>query len=237
MRVRTVILGLALVAAPWGVAAGGDARQGGSLFNGKDLSGWEGTMHWSVKDGAITGTTSAEPKLKVNTFLVWKGGTVGDFELKAKFRMEGGNSGIQYRSKQFEKGDYVVAGYQADIDTSGKYIGILYEERGRGILANRGEKVVIDENGKKEIVGSLGSAKELAEGFDPKAWNDYHIIARGNHLQQFLNGKQTIDVVDRQPGKAASEGILALQIHVGPPMEVQFKEIMLKRLSAAPGQK
>lgn len=202
-----------------------------SLFNGKDLTGWEGNKdRWSVKNGAITGTTTKENPLKTNTFLIWKGGTLRDFELKLKFRMDGGNSGVQYRSKHLEKaGDYVVGGYQADIDGGG-FIGILYEERGRGILAKRGEKVVIDEKGKKEVVGTLGDAKEIIAGYKPTEWNEYHIIAKGNHLQQFLNGKQTIDVVDNQKDKAAAEGILALQLHTGPPMIIQFKDLQLKKL-------
>ena len=116
-----------------------------SLFNGKDLSGWEGlSPHWSVEDGAITGRTTAETALKGhNTFLVWQGGSPADFELRAKFKLQGGNSGIQYRSKLLDPAKFIVGGYQADIDTTGRYIGINYEEKGRGILTERGQKVEI----------------------------------------------------------------------------------------------
>src|SRR5215207_635488 len=130
-----------------------------NLSNGKDLSGWDGNPKlWSVKDGAITGTTSNEgdAKIKHNTFLVWKDGTVSDFELTFKYRIVAGNSGVQYRSKLQNPGENgpIVAGYQADFEAGKTYSGILYEERGRGILAKRGEKtkVVTDADGKKPKV-------------------------------------------------------------------------------------
>ena len=211
-------------------AASAPAQEWVPIFNGKSLEGWEGTKHWSVQDGAITGTITPETLLKTNTFLVWKAGKLENFELKAKFRITASNSGIQFRSKQMEKGDFVVGGYQADIDATGGFAGILYEERGRGILVPRGDKVVIDPKGAKSKVGSLGDSKEIIAGYKAGEWNEYLIIAKGNHIQQFLNGKQTIDLVDHQEDKRALEGILALQIHVGGPMVVQFKDLLLKRL-------
>lgn len=201
-----------------------------SIFNGKDLKGWEGdTQLWSVKDGTITGSTVGA-KLTYNKFLLWTG-KVDNFELKCKFRMEGGNSGIQYRSKHLkDKGEWVVAGYQADMDAKGGFTGILYEEgTGRNILATVGQKVVIEPDGKKKVVGKLGD-NILGKDFDIKNWHDYLIVAKGNHLQQFIDGKQTIDLVDHQESKRAMEGILALQLHVGPGMTVQFKDIQLKKL-------
>jgi len=201
------------------------------LFNGKDLDGWDGDAQlWAVQDGIITGKTSADRPLKKNSFLIWKKGTVRDFELHASFKLANGNSGIQYRSK--DEGDHVVSGYQADMDgaPTDKYTGILYEERGRGILAERGQKVTIDEAGKKEMAGVVGAPEEILKSVKKGDWNDYVIIAQGNHLVQKINGVTTVDVTDNQSSKAAREGILALQLHMGAPMTVQFKDIKLKVL-------
>jgi hypothetical protein len=218
-----------------------------SLFNGSYLSGWEGNPKlWSVKDGTITGVTGSDPDTKINhnTFLVWKDGTVDDFELRLSYRIEKGNSGIQYRSKVIEEGKFgpIVGGYQADFEAGKTYSGILYEERGRGILAQRGQKTVIKEveetkdgktqkKTKVEVAGSVGDTKEIQAKIKDEDWNEYVVIARGNHLQHFINGQQTVDVIDEQPAKAAKSGVLALQIHVGPPMVVQFKNIRIKNLS------
>ena len=208
-----------------------------SIFNGKDLTGWEGNPKlWSVKDGAITGQTTAENPTKGNTFLIWTNGTEGDFELRCSFKLVPGddkgfaNSGIQYRSKVFDPANWVVGGYQADMEAGPTYTGILYEERMRGILALRGEKVVWNKAGKKQVVGSTGDAAEISAAIKRGDWNDYVIIAKGNHLQQFINGKQTIDLVDEDEAKRAASGVLALQLHAGPPMMAQFKNIRIKKL-------
>ena len=215
-----------------------------SLFNGKDLTDWDGNPDlWSVKDGTITGVTKEDPKLTHNTFLVYKGGEIANFELRLSYRIVAGNSGIQYRSKVFEQGKFgpIVGGYQADFEAGKTYSGILYEERGRGILAQRGQKTVIKEieeekDGKKskkmkiEPAGTLGKSDDIQAKIKHEDWNDYVIIAHGNHLQHFINGQQTVDVVDEQEGKAAKSGVLALQIHVGPPMVVQFKNVRMKTL-------
>ncbi len=207
-----------------------------SLFNGKDLTGWEGNPKlWSVKDGTILGVTGsdADTKIKHNTFLVSTQGEVGDFELRFSYRIEKGNSGVQYRSKVQSKGDFgpIVGGYQADFEAGKTYSGILYEERGRGILAKRGEKTVIKDMAGKtkvEVTGQVGKSEEIQAKIKHEDWNDYVIIAKGNHLQHFINGVQTIDVTDEQEAKAAKTGVLALQIHAGPPMVVQFKDIRIK---------
>jgi uncharacterized protein (TIGR03067 family) len=219
-----------------------------SLFNGRDLSGWEGNRKlWSVEDGAITGRTAneGETKIKHNTFLVWQGGEVRDFELRLQYRIVAGNSGIQYRSKLLPPGEFgpIVGGYQADFEAGKTYSGILYEERGRGILAQRGQKTVVKpekevegKDGKKQrkadvqVTGSLGRSEDIQAKIKPEDWNDYVIIARGNHLQHFINGQQTVDVTDEDPKHAARSGLLALQIHVGPAMTVQFRNIRLKEL-------
>ena len=212
-----------------------------SLFNGKDLSGWAGrSNHWSVEDGCITGTTTKENPAKGNNFLIAKDSDknliVDDFELRFSYSFNGpwGNSGVQYRSD--DKGNFVVHGYQADFEVGTTYSGILYEEGKRGILCQRGQKVVIKEDPEKpgktkiEVTGKLGETKEIQTFIKTNGWNDYVVIAKGNHLQQWINGKQTIDVTDEQEAKAAKAGILALQLHAGPAMKVQFKNIRIKKL-------
>jgi hypothetical protein len=214
-----------------------------ALFNGTDLTGWEGNKDlWSVKDGCITGTTTADPAdpkksvLKHNTFLVYRGGNVKDFELTLQYKIVAGNSGIQYRSKELDKGAQgpVISGYQADFEAGAKYSGILYEEKARGILALRGEKVTITdgENPKKANIakdGSVGNSEEIQKSIKSEDWNTYKIVAKGGHLQHFINGVQTVDVQDNST-TGAKEGLLALQIHVGPPMVVQFKDLLLTEL-------
>ena len=229
---RLALWAVALVVA---LGTAGRAQEWESLFNGKDLTGWEGdTKLWSVEDGAITGKTDG--KLPYNKFLLHTGKPLENFELKLKFRMTAGNSGIQYRSKHLkDKGEFVVGGYQADIDASGRFTGILYEERGRGILAERGQKVTIGEGGKKEVTGSTGDAKALLDGINIKDFHDYRITAVGNKLTHQIDGRTLVEVVDNDTKGRAMSGILAFQIHVGPAMVVQFKDIQLKRLPAQAG--
>jgi len=211
------------------------------IFNGKDLSGWDGDPRlWSVKDGVIRGQTTAEKPARGNTFLVWRGGKLKDFELKIKFRIENGNSGIQYRSKEFDK--WRISGYQAEVENNPGKVGFLYHEAGRGWLVNVGDIMVIDGKGNKEVIGRVADKDELIEAgyYKEKDWNEYHIIAQGNHLIHYLNGYQTIELIDndrvtdpddpRDRKGAAREGLLALQIHAGPPMVVEFKDIRIKRL-------
>jgi uncharacterized protein (TIGR03067 family) len=212
-----------------------------SLFNGKDLTGWAGRpQHWSVVDGAITGITTKENPAQGNNFLIAKDGDqeliVSDFELRFSYRFTGpwGNSGAQYRS--VKRDNFVVHGYQADFEVGTSFSGILYEEGGRGILAERGKKTVVKEvdgKTKVEVVGSVGESQEIQALIKTNGWNDYVVIAQGNHLQHFINGKATVDVVDEQTSKAAKSGILALQLHAGPPMKVQFKDLRIKPLDAS----
>jgi hypothetical protein len=209
-----------------------------SIFNGTDLAGWNGSPEfWSVKDGAIVGQSTEAHPVKVNTFLIWTNGTTADFELRTTFRLtpnnEKGfaNSGIQYRSKLLNTTNWVVGGYQADMEAGPNYSGILYEERmTRGIMAARGQKVVWDKECKQQVVGSVGDSKEIQAAIKKEDWNEYVIIARGNHLQHFINGKLTVDVTDECELKAAKSGLLALQLHVGGPMTVEFKNIRIKTL-------
>ncbi len=204
-----------------------------NLFNGKDLAGWKGLDYWSVEDGAITGRTTKENPTKGNTFLVWEG-EVADFELTFQYKIVGGNSGVQYRSKLVDAKGFVIAGYQGDFEAGKTYSGILYEEKGRGVLAKRGEKVVIREGKeankpKIEVTGSLGKTDEIQAKIKAGDWNEYRVVAKGGHLQHFINGVQTVDVTD-ETAVGAKKGLLALQLHAGPPMVVQVKDIVLKEI-------
>ena len=207
-----------------------------SLFNGKDLTGWKGLDFWSVEDGVITGRTTKEKPTKGNTFLVWEG-EVADFELTFQYKIVGGNSGVQYRSKLVDAKGFVISGYQGDFEAGKKYSGILYEEKGRGILAERSQKVVIKEGAnpkdpKKpniEVTGSLGKTEEIQAKIKSEDWNEYRVVAQGGHLRHFINGVQTVDVTD-ETAVGAKQGLLALQLHAGPPMVVQFKDLVLKEI-------
>jgi hypothetical protein len=203
-----------------------------SLFDGKSLDGWDGNpKFWRVEDGAITGQTTPDNPTAGNTFLIWRKGKVDNFELRLRFRIVGGNSGIQYRSKEFD--NWVIGGYQGDFDATNRYSGILYEERGRGILALRGKKVVIDEQGQKQEVGKTTDEQTILNAVKKEDWNEFRIIARGNRLTHIINGHVTVEVTDNQTSKRSLSGLLALQLHAGPPMMVQFKDIQLKPLPAA----
>ncbi|MBL7133077.1 MAG: DUF1080 domain-containing protein [Phycisphaerae bacterium] len=220
-------------------AAKGAAVEKGfvSIFNGKDLTGWDGDPRlWSVKDGVIRGQTTRKNPARGNTFCVWRGGKLKNFILKIKFRIENGNSGIQYRSKETAK--WRIGGYQAEVENKQGKVGFLYHERGRGWLVNVGDIMVIDKAGKKKVVGKVANVKELIKAgyYKPKDWNEYTIIARGNHIIQILNGFQTMELIDNDPKGRLMEGLLALQIHAGPPMVVEFRDIRLKQLPGKYGE-
>lgn len=223
--------------AAWsGTLMGAEADAGWeSLFDGKTLDGWDGNpQFWSVRDGAITGETTPDNPTKGNTFIIWRKGDVGDFELKLEYKLVGGNSGIQYRSFEVPDQRWVVGGYQGDFEAGDRFSGILYGERYRGILAQRGQKTVIKEGGKVEVVGSVGDSDEIQSKIKKEDWNEYHIIARGFHFIQKINGMVTCEVTDEDSARR-ERGIVALQLHQGPPMTVQFRNIRLKRLDAAEG--
>ncbi len=201
------------------------------LFNGKDLSGWNyDANYWSVQDGAITGQTTPDKLLKYNTFCVLADREPANFLLRLKYRIVGGNSGVQYRSKVVDKKKWIVSGYQADIDSSPTYTGINYQERGRGILADRGQLVEIMADGSKQVTPFADKEYLQELVVKPEAWNDYLIVVRGNHLQHFINGVLMSEVIDHQSDKATTKGIIALQAHAGPPMIVQFKDLELLEL-------
>ncbi len=212
------------------VGLASQAVAGEPLFDGKTLKGWKGdTRYWSVSDGAIVGRTTAESPLAHNIFLIYEGRLPGNFELHLDFQIENGNSGIQYRSKVIDEEKHIVGGYQADIDATLRYTGILYEERGRGILAERGQKVTMTADGKKKVT-SFAKPEELAKFIHRGKWNHYRIVARGNRLQHYINDVLMAEFVDEQKEKAARDGVLALQLHKGPPMVVRFKKIRIEEI-------
>jgi putative membrane-bound dehydrogenase-like protein len=199
-----------------------------SIFNGKDLDGWSGKGNfWRVEEGAISGQTTPQNPTRGNTFIIWNQGQLDDFELKLSYRIFGGNSGIQYRSKDL--GNFVVSGHQADFEAGNKWSGTHYHEKGRGVLAARGQKTEIAAEGKPKVVESLGDTNELQAKIKKEDWNEYHIIARGTRMIHKINDVVMSDVTDNHKS-AARSGILALQLHAGPPMKVQFKDIRIKRL-------
>ncbi|NBV20668.1 MAG: DUF1080 domain-containing protein [Proteobacteria bacterium] len=197
------------------------------LFNGKDLTGWDGNSElWTVEDGCISGKTKGPEQLSYNQFLIWRGGVLKNFELRAKVKESGNNSGIQYRSRELaEVGKWSVGGYQCDIHPAPANNGMVYEERARGIIVQNGQSVVIDPEGKRWLVAEREPVKvDIAE------WHEYTVIAQGSHLIHKVDGKVTIDLVDHEEAKRSLAGILAFQIHRGPAMSVQIKDVMLKEL-------
>lgn len=199
-----------------------------SMLNGKDLAGWEGSpTYWKVENGVLTGTTDGT--LKFNRFIVWRGGKVKNFDWRAKVRVSpGGNSGLQYRSvERPDLGESVVVGYQCDVVSNrADYNGMLYEERGRRILAHTGEKVIIDVEGQPWVVDKL----EVKE-FKPGEWHDFRVLVEGNHHRHWIDGHPTVDVIDLDEKGRKLEGILGMQVHVGPKMTIEYKDMYLKKLA------
>lgn len=209
------------------VAPAGPAMR--PIFDGRSLDGWSAPdlSYWSIRDGAITGETTREHNPPRNQFIVWTGGTVSDFDLRFKFRIFGpkANSGMQFRGTVKEHG--LVHGYQADIALQGPYLGGIWDEYGtRKSLAARGERVEIAEDGAK-TVSRFADATDLARGIDLSQWTDYRIVAQGPRIRLWLNGRLMSELTDRERGKAASEGVLAMPIIPGEPMTVQYKDLLL----------
>jgi hypothetical protein len=209
------------------------------LFDGKSLDNWEGREgFWSVEDGCIVGQTR-EQFGGPNTFLVYKGDAPSDFELRFEYRMHGGNSGVQYRSKMLDDNSkklFRVGGYQADFDDNNTFSGIVYDEGGvaggRGIMAERGTKVTYEKNGDKKVEKLPMGNKELGAAIKKGDWNHYVVIVKGPHLIHQINGNTTSEVIDHSD-KALKSGILALQLHQGPPMKVEFRNLRIKKLDSS----
>lgn len=216
------------------VSATASGQEFQSLFNGKDLSGWAGKSEfWSVKDGAIFGQTTKDKPTKGNTFLVWQGGEVADFVFKTKVRFSGNNSGVQYRSELVgNPDDFVVKGYQADLHPKAEYYGMLYAEKWRGIVAQRFQRVLVGSDGKSTVMGEVG---DRSQKLVDNEWNELTIIAVGNRQIHQVNGITTMDLTDNHP-EAKRKGILALQLHAGSPMTVEFKEVSLRQLKTGEGK-
>lgn len=228
-----------------------------SIFNGTNLDGWEGDpTFWRVENGTIVGESTPEKVVDQNTFLIWRGGTPGDFDLKLEFRLNAGNSGVQYRSEQLPEGGegnigkWVLKGYQADIDFDNNYTGMLYEERGRGFLAPRGHFNYIGPNQPPQVGrgqplpqpapgeppfgvrgrrGELNASDALGAQIKQNDWNQFQVIARGNVLIHVLNGHVTALLVDDDGANRSMAGLLGLQIHTGPPMKVEFRNVYLRQ--------
>lgn len=194
------------------------------IFDGSTLSGWDGDPAvWSVKDGCITGRSDGT--LQQNTFLVWKGADAEDFDLSFSVRVEGdNNSGLQYRSRRLKPDGYAVAGPQCDAHAAPGYLGMLYEEGGRGILVTNGQRVHVDASGQKRVLSDSKPG-----GSDLSQWHALRVVARGTTVQHYVDGALAIEITD-DSGKLARGGILALQVHSGAPMTVQFKDLVLTRL-------
>jgi hypothetical protein len=220
-----------------------DDRQGFEpIFDGKTMNGWDGDpQYWRVENGALVGETVAERPVKENSFVIWRGGEPKDFELKVQFRINSTNSGIQFRSVYLPpgtqgqgrpvEGKWVLRGLQADIDFDNRWTGQLYEERGRTFLATRGQAVYVGEGSRPRLIGTLQQTPdEIKALIKQNDWNQVHVIARGNTIIQIVNGTVSSIVVDDDAKGKTNGGMLGFQVHVGPPMKVEFRNIWLKKL-------
>ncbi len=220
------------------------------IFDGKTLEGWLGDpQYWRVEDGNLVGEVTPSTLLKTNTFIIWQDGKPSDFELKLEFRIaEKGNSGVNYRSELVDSIPYALRGYQADIDGRNTYTGQNYEERKRTTLAYRGERAIINAQADpeapgslvaniknnawqtREVIGSLGNIDSLKAKINSEDWNQCRLVVKGNRLQHYINGILMSEVIDNDTINAKSSGLLGLQVHVGPPMQVEYRNIELKQL-------
>jgi hypothetical protein len=204
-----------------------------SIFDGKTLQGWEGdTNYWRVENGCLVGEVTPDKILKQNSFIVWHGGETRNFELKVDYRISArGNSGINYRSIMVTNGPWTMCGYQADIDGQNRYTGQNYEEKGRTFLALRGQATRLQEGRPPQIIGSLGTTNELVSVIKNEDWNEYHLIVNGNVMTHILNGRVMSVVVDEDTQHRRLDGLLGVQVHVGPPMKIEYRNFRLKNLA------
>lgn len=211
----------------------GDEPGFDSMFDGKTLDGWEGDpKYWRVADGMMTGEITPETVIKSNTFIVWRGGAPRDFELKVDFHITAsGNSGINYRSvvvddKVTPSNKFAMRGYQCDIDGQNRYTGNNYEEKGRLFLAQRGDVSHVTGTRKPVVLAHVGDNQELARSLTP-GWNSVHLIVRANTAAHIINGRLMCMVIDDDPNRQ-STGLIGVQVHVGPPMRVEYKNWRIK---------
>lgn len=247
-----IFFGISALSALTGCKTTGISNDGfEEIFNGKSLHGWEGDpVYWRVEDGTLVGEVTPQTLLQRNSFIIWRGGIVADFILEVQYRITAdGNSGINYRSEEVNGVPYALRGYQGDIDgfKEQPYTGMNYEERKRTTIAKRGQKVklpAVPETDSlymhikdnvwtaTEVIDSLGEASVLRAAIKPPGeWNDYRIVAKGNRLQHFINGVLMSDITDNDVSRRKLEGLLGVQVHVGPPMKVAFRNFRLKKLN------
>lgn len=226
-----------------------------SLFDGKTLAGWDGQPGlWRVEDGAIVGETVKEmfpPYAFPNTFLICRGVTAKDFDLKLEIKVEkGGGSGIQYRSsvgsqpgqppgKANEGRDprWAMIGPQADFwfpvnEQAKDYSGQLYSQNtSLGIIAWRGQVVESLPGKQPQLVGVIGDRGKLGAFVKDGEWNQYTIIARGNVILHILNGQLMAVLVDDDPASSNNvSGLFGLQIE-GVPCKVSFRNLWLRKIN------
>jgi hypothetical protein len=202
------------------------------IFDGASLKGWEGDLKfWRVEGGAIVGESTPSNRVEQNSFLIWRGGTVGDFELKLEVRINGTNSGIQYRSRELpDAGPFVLQGYQADIDFVNQFTGNIHDERGpRFFLSQRGNVVRGVTGGVKKLVGTIDQTEALRGVVNINSWNQYHVIARGSTLLHLVNGRLMAVFLDDDATNRLMEGVIGLQMHTGDPFKVEYRNIWLKQ--------
>jgi len=219
-----------------------DAEGFVSIFDGKSLNGWDGdTNFWRVENGEIVGETTPEKVMKQNSFLIWRGEKVRDFELKLEFRLNGTNSGVQYRSEELPSvGKWVLKGYQADFDFGGLYSGNVHDERGRGpgeghaVLSRRGQVTRIVAGPTYKVVGNIGDPTMLRGVLNVNNWNRYHIIARGPVLMQLINDQLMAVAIDEDSKNFDAEGLIGLQMHTGPPFKLQYRNLMYRKIEEKP---
>lgn len=201
------------------------------IFDGKTLKGWNGDMtHWHVENGNIVADITSSNPIKANTFLIWTGGKPGDFEFKAEFKIsKNGNSGINYRSELVKNVPYGLKGYQADIDGENIYTGQNYEERGRGFLAKRGENMVLEKGREPVLAATIGNGDSLKAFIKEGDWNQVRVVAKGNKMSHYINGKLMSVVTDNDEDKRKFNGLLGLQAHAGMVMKVEYRNIYIKQ--------
>jgi hypothetical protein len=204
------------------------------MFNGTSLSGWDGDPDfWRVENGEIIGETKADHQPKQNTFLIWRESKPGDFEFKMQYKLTGAqaNSGLQYRSVELpDVAKWVLKGYQADIDVAQTYTGQLYEERGRGFIALRGQISYVPNGAKPGSIGSTGDSNELKGFIHADDWNDLHVIARGNTLIHIINGHVMSVTIDDDKAGRKMDGLIGIQLHrTTAAMKMEVKNVRLKQ--------
>lgn len=220
------------------------SQEGNPLFNGTDLDGWDGDPRfWRVENGELIGETSESNKAEKNTFLIYRGGEFGDFDLKFKYQVSGYNSGVQYRSK--EVGKWSIGGYQADFEAQhhrsdggpvDRFSGMFFDEQGRMFMGQRGQAVIVrsnSDNPKKphiEVVGSVGDPEQLEKEISRDDWNEMRVIARGFTFVHIINGQVMSMGLDEDTANRQASGLIAIQLHSGPPMQIRLKDITIREL-------